>query len=53
MTLGTQTTSPAGLPTGTGRVETASLGPFTLAGGTTLPELTVAYRHDGPAPDGG
>lgn len=51
MTLGAQATNPAGLPTGTGRIETASLGPFTLAGGTTLPELTVAYRHDGPGPD--
>jgi homoserine O-acetyltransferase len=50
VTLGTQTTSPAGLPTGTGRVETASLGPFTLESGTKLPELTVAYRHDGPPP---
>jgi homoserine O-acetyltransferase len=27
-----------------------SLGPFTLEGGTTLPDLTVAYRHDGPSP---
>ena len=27
--------------------KTASLGPFTLASGTDLPELTVAYRHDG------
>jgi homoserine O-acetyltransferase len=26
------------------------LGPFTLANGGTLPELTVAYRHDGPPP---
>jgi homoserine O-acetyltransferase len=50
MTLRAPTTSPAGLPTGTGRVEAASLGPFTLANGTTLPELTVAYRHDGPPP---
>ncbi|MDO8484916.1 MAG: homoserine O-acetyltransferase [Candidatus Limnocylindrales bacterium] len=50
MTLGAPTTRPAGLPTGTGRLETASLGPFTLADGTTLPELTVAYRHDGPPP---
>ena len=50
MTLGTPTTRPAGLPTGTGRLETASLGSFTLTGGTTLPELTVAYRHDGPPP---
>ena len=24
------------------------LGPFELEGGATLPELTVAYRHDGP-----
>jgi homoserine O-acetyltransferase len=38
------------LPTGTGRLETASLGSFTLAGGTVLPELTVGYRHDGPPP---
>jgi homoserine O-acetyltransferase len=27
------------------------LGPLTLEGGATLPELTVAYRHDGPGPD--
>jgi homoserine O-acetyltransferase len=40
----------AGLPTGTGRLEAASLGPFTLESGTTLPDLTVAYRHDGPPP---
>ncbi len=46
----TQSTMPAGLPTGTGRLETASLGPFTLASGVTLPDLTVAYRHDGPPP---
>ena len=50
MTLTAPTTIPAGLPTGTGRIETASLGPFTLASGATLPELTVAYRHDGPPP---
>jgi homoserine O-acetyltransferase/O-succinyltransferase len=50
MTLRTPTTRPAGLPTGTGQVEAASLGPLTLANGTTLPELTVAYRHDGPPP---
>jgi homoserine O-acetyltransferase len=50
MTLPGPTTGPAGIPTGTGRVETASLGPFTLADGTTLPELTVAYRHDGRPP---
>ena len=50
MTLRAPTTGSAGLPMGTGRVEAASLGPFTLANGTTLPELTVAYRHDGPPP---
>ena len=31
----------------------SSLGPITLTSGTTLPELTVAYRHDGPAPGRG
>lgn len=54
MTVDAPTTRPAGapvaLPTGTGRLETASLGPFTLTDGTALPELTVAYRHDGPPP---
>ena len=50
MTLGTPTTRPAGLPTGTGRLETASLGEFRSDDGAVLPELTVAYRHDGPAP---
>jgi len=35
---------------GTGRVEFATLGPFTLESGRTLPDLTVAYRHDGPRP---
>ena len=43
--------SSARLPTGTGQVETASLGPFRLESGVVLPELTVAYRHDGPPPD--
>ena len=38
-------------PTGTGRLESAALGPLTLQSGTTLPELTVAYRHDGLPPD--
>jgi homoserine O-acetyltransferase len=37
-------------PTGTGRIEFATLGPFELEDGAVLPELTVAYRHDGPAP---
>lgn len=54
MTLDTATTRPVGpssaLPTGTGRLATAPLGPFELADGTVLPELTVAYRHDGPPP---
>ena len=50
MTLRAPSTTPAGLPTGTGRLETASLGPFQLTSGATLPELVVAYRHDGPPP---
>lgn len=38
-------------PLGTGRLEAADLGAFALeAGGTTIP-VTIAYRHDGPAPD--
>src|SRR5215203_537632 len=37
-------------PTGTGRPESIGLGPFELHDGTELPGLTVAYRHDGPAP---
>ena len=37
-------------PLGTGRIETADLGAFTLEEGATLP-LTIAYRHDGPGPD--
>ena len=63
MTLDVQTTE--GAPTasgpqrieaadrgiGTGRVESVDLGPFELDDGTTLPGLTVAYRHDGPPPD--
>jgi homoserine O-acetyltransferase len=39
------------LPLGTGRLESASLGSFDLASGVVLPDLTVAYRHDGPGPD--
>lgn len=50
MTLDLPTTRPSGLPTGTGRLETVSLGAFTLASGRVLPDLVVAYRHDGPAP---
>ncbi|HEX7950390.1 MAG TPA: homoserine O-acetyltransferase [Candidatus Limnocylindrales bacterium] len=51
MTLPAPSTRPAGLPTGTGRVETVSLGPFALESGVTLPDLVVAYRHDGPPPE--
>jgi homoserine O-acetyltransferase len=40
----------AELPVGTGRVEFATLGSFALENGDVLPELTVAYRHDGPPP---
>ena len=54
MTLDVPTTRPVGLPAalpmGTGRLESASLGAFELTDGTALPELTVAYRHDGPPP---
>ncbi len=50
VTLDAPTTRPAGLPTGTGRLEAASFGAFTLTDGLVLPELTVSYRHDGPAP---
>ncbi|MEO5885524.1 MAG: homoserine O-acetyltransferase, partial [Candidatus Limnocylindrales bacterium] len=50
MTLDVPTTRSAGLPTGTGRLESAPLGAFTLSEGTVLPELIVAYRHDGPSP---
>lgn len=55
------TTSPAGLsgpagragrlPVGTGQLEFAPLGPFTLESGAELPALTVSYRHDGPGPE--
>jgi homoserine O-acetyltransferase len=43
--------SPSGLPRSTGRIESAALGHFTLESGIRLPELIVAYRHDGPAPE--
>lgn len=36
---------------GSGELRAVELGPFRLEGGTTLPELTVAYRHDGPGPE--
>jgi homoserine O-acetyltransferase len=38
------------LPLGTGTVRHATFGPFRLEEGETLPELTIAYRHDGPGP---
>jgi len=42
---------PATLPAfGSGRLETTALGPFVLGDGTWLPELVVAWRHDGPPP---
>jgi homoserine O-acetyltransferase len=47
---GPQAVASARPPTGTGRLESVGLGPFELDDGTTLPELTVAYRHDGPSP---
>jgi len=49
---GAVTTAPSAptLPTGTGRLEHARLGPLPLADGGSLPELVVAYRHDGPPP---
>jgi homoserine O-acetyltransferase len=53
MTIEARTTRPAGLPTGTGRLEAARLGPFELDDGTVLPDLAVAYRHDGLAPADG
>ena len=37
-------------PLSTARVEFASFGPFELESGDVLPELTIAYRHDGPGP---
>jgi len=42
-----ESTDPA---TGTGLLESVGLGSFELDDGTTLPDLTVAYRHDGPPP---
>jgi homoserine O-acetyltransferase len=45
-----RTPSAPPLPLGTGRVETADLGPFVLGDDTRLPELSIAYRHDGPGP---
>ncbi len=53
MTAEAPTTRQAGLPTGTGLLHSASLGQFELADGSVIPELTVAYRHDGPPPGKG
>src|SRR4051812_43853225 len=39
------------LPLGTGGIETALLGELRLGGGDVLPEVALAYRHDGPGPD--
>jgi homoserine O-acetyltransferase len=50
MTVEPATTWPAGLPTGTGRLERVALGPFETRSGVVLPELIVAYRHDGQPP---
>jgi homoserine O-acetyltransferase len=35
---------------GLGRLASLELGPFELESGEVLPELVVAFRHDGPAP---
>jgi homoserine O-acetyltransferase/O-succinyltransferase len=43
--------APGAHPLGTGRLEFAPLGGFTLESGVALPTLTVAYRHDGPGPE--
>jgi homoserine O-acetyltransferase/O-succinyltransferase len=42
--------SATSLPFGAGRLERTALGPFALGDGTVLPELVVAWRHDGPGP---
>ena len=51
MTLAAHTTQPAGPPNGTGRLEMVGLGSFEFDSGVVVADLTVAYRHDGPAPD--
>jgi homoserine O-acetyltransferase len=50
VTVRTRANAAERLPTGTGRLEVAPLGPFELGDGTVLADLTVAYRHDGPPP---
>lgn len=42
--------SAAAVPFGSGRLQSTALGPFRLGDGTELPELVVAWRHDGPPP---
>lgn len=41
---------PGPLPLGGGRVESIDLGPFRVEAGATIPDLVVAFRHDGPPP---
>jgi homoserine O-acetyltransferase len=50
VTVELQGVEAAGPSIGTGRLETIALGPFDLDNGETLPDLVVAYRHDGPGP---
>jgi len=50
VTLAGPTTRPAGPPLGTGRLESASIGTFQTESGVALPDVTLAYRHDGPNP---
>ena len=45
------TTPDTPCPFDTRGVVTRDIGPFTLGDGTVLPQLRVAYRHDGPGPD--
>jgi homoserine O-acetyltransferase/O-succinyltransferase len=42
--------TPRVAPTGLGRIVSLDLGPLELVSGEVLPELVVAYRHDGLAP---
>ncbi|HET7703673.1 MAG TPA: homoserine O-acetyltransferase [Candidatus Limnocylindrales bacterium] len=48
--VATAAPSAAGVPFGSGRLESRALGPFRLGDGTELAELVVAWRHDGPPP---
>ena len=38
------------VPLGEGRVESIDLGPFQVEEGSTIPDLVVAFRHDGAPP---